>query len=216
MRSTDAFDRAYPLTQSVSDWTSEMEMELGNAGIDNARYHEHRIRFVHEYLAQFPDVDDLTYLNMRRAEGEALWHLGRQAEAEAVYGALVENLPDQAWAYIGWADNYYQGRDSAKDYPPAEAILQKALARPNLEDREDVLERLIDMYEEWGKPEKQPPLVAELAQLGTGERIWSQVALAKLEQFVAAKPQEPKRNAPCWCGSGKKYKHCHMRSDQDR
>ncbi len=22
------------------------------------------------------------------------------------------------------------------------------------------------------------------------------------------------RNAPCWCGSGKKYKHCHMRSDR--
>ncbi|MET0385307.1 MAG: SEC-C metal-binding domain-containing protein, partial [Polyangiales bacterium] len=21
------------------------------------------------------------------------------------------------------------------------------------------------------------------------------------------------RNDPCWCGSGKKYKHCHMRSD---
>jgi preprotein translocase subunit SecA len=22
------------------------------------------------------------------------------------------------------------------------------------------------------------------------------------------------RNDPCWCGSGKKYKHCHMRQDQ--
>ncbi len=21
------------------------------------------------------------------------------------------------------------------------------------------------------------------------------------------------RNDPCWCGSGKKYKHCHMRTD---
>jgi len=24
------------------------------------------------------------------------------------------------------------------------------------------------------------------------------------------------RNDPCWCGSGKKYKICHMRSDQGR
>jgi preprotein translocase subunit SecA len=24
------------------------------------------------------------------------------------------------------------------------------------------------------------------------------------------------RNDPCWCGSGKKYKHCHMREDQGR
>lgn len=23
------------------------------------------------------------------------------------------------------------------------------------------------------------------------------------------------RNDPCWCGSGKKYKNCHMRSDQE-
>ena len=22
------------------------------------------------------------------------------------------------------------------------------------------------------------------------------------------------RNDPCWCGSGKKYKHCHMQADQ--
>ncbi len=29
------------------------------------------------------------------------------------------------------------------------------------------------------------------------------------------KPKEvPGRNDPCWCGSGKKYKHCHMHQDQ--
>jgi preprotein translocase subunit SecA len=22
------------------------------------------------------------------------------------------------------------------------------------------------------------------------------------------------RNDPCWCGSGKKYKHCHMKQDR--
>lgn len=27
---------------------------------------------------------------------------------------------------------------------------------------------------------------------------------------------KPGRNAPCWCGSGKKYKHCYMRSDRRR
>jgi preprotein translocase subunit SecA len=26
----------------------------------------------------------------------------------------------------------------------------------------------------------------------------------------------PGRNDPCWCGSGKKYKHCHMRQDMQR
>ena len=23
----------------------------------------------------------------------------------------------------------------------------------------------------------------------------------------------PGRNEPCWCGSGKKYKHCHLETD---
>lgn len=27
--------------------------------------------------------------------------------------------------------------------------------------------------------------------------------------------KRPGRNEPCWCGSGKKYKHCHLRSDQE-
>jgi tetratricopeptide (TPR) repeat protein len=219
MRTPEAFDRAYPLAQSVFNWTSDMEMELGNAGLSDARYHEHRMRFVREYLSQFPDEDGLSYLNMRRAEGEALWHLGRQAEAEAVYRALVEKMPDQAWAYIGWADNYYLGRGAVKDYPAAEAILRRALARPNLEDREDVLQRLIDMYDEWGKPEMQPPLAAQLAQLETTDRIWSPLAHAKVEELTqagAAPPgiQRPRRNDPCWCGSGKKYKRCHMKSDR--
>ncbi len=26
----------------------------------------------------------------------------------------------------------------------------------------------------------------------------------------------PGRNDPCWCNSGKKYKHCHLESDQKR
>ena len=25
---------------------------------------------------------------------------------------------------------------------------------------------------------------------------------------------QPGRNEPCWCGSGKKYKHCHLAQDQ--
>jgi preprotein translocase subunit SecA len=29
-------------------------------------------------------------------------------------------------------------------------------------------------------------------------------------------PKTPGRNDPCWCGSGKKYKHCHLRSDQGK
>ncbi len=27
---------------------------------------------------------------------------------------------------------------------------------------------------------------------------------------------KPERNEPCWCGSGKKYKKCHLRDDDKK
>jgi hypothetical protein len=36
-----------------------------------------------------------------------------------------------------------------------------------------------------------------------------------LATVVLSKPK-PGRNAPCWCGSGKKYKTCHLERDQSR
>ena len=70
--------------------------------------------------------------------------LGRRTEAEQVYTALVEQLPDEGWGYIGWADHCWMYRDSPQDYGGAVAILQRALARPTLRDREHVIDRLID------------------------------------------------------------------------
>ena len=34
------------------------------------------------------------------------------------------------------------------------------------------------------------------------------------QQTVRKSNRRPGRNQPCWCGSAKKYKHCHMREDQ--
>jgi hypothetical protein len=225
MQTIEAFDRAHPgPLQSVFNWASDIEMELGNAGIKNDAYHEHRIRFVRELLAQFPRVSDNRYVNLRRAEGEALWRLGRQAEAEAVYQALVDRLPDEGWAYIGWSDEYYLDPWRAKDYPAGEAILLQALARPNLNDRMDVLERLVDLYEEWGQPDKQAPYLAELEKSKRSKvapmSLQPSSTVGKLAQlFNRSAPKPPKakklkRNDPCWCGSGKKYKQCHMKSDK--
>jgi len=43
-----------------------------------------------------------------------------------------------------------------------------------------------------------------------------------LKRLFAGSPKPPEsartmsRNAACWCGSGKKYKHCHYESDRTR
>ena len=110
-------------------------------------------------------MDTNTRVNICRAEGEALWELGRQSEAEAVYHQLVAILPDQAWGYIGWADQYSLFRDRAHDYVRAETLLKVALSRPSLDDRESVLKRLIDLYNVWDRPQDIPPLEQELTTL---------------------------------------------------
>ncbi|MBN2004568.1 MAG: SEC-C domain-containing protein [Anaerolineae bacterium] len=220
MRTAEDFDAAYPMLQSVFNWCSDLEMELHNAGLDDPAYFTHLIRYVDEFLAQFPAEDALRYVNMLRAKGEALWGLGRQAEAEAVYQDLITRYPDEGWAYIGWADQYYLFEKSLKAYEPAEALLLQALARPPLNDRGDVLDRLIGLYEEWGKPRQQARTRVELDKW----RKQQAPAVRSAPSFESARallglenPKTPpplRRNDPCWCGSGKKYKHCHMHSDQ--
>ncbi len=44
--------------------------------------------------------------------------------------------------------------------------------------------------------------------------------LDSLKVLLAGRPVEPipdlGRNDPCWCGSGEKYKNCHMESDEKK
>ena len=114
---------------------------------------------------------------------------------------------------------YYLGfLDRAKECEKAEAILRRALERPGLKDRGDVLDRLDDLYGKWGTPEKQAAVSAWRGEKG-GSRPWLRRLLAPLEAGTgteAAPPVKPRRNEPCWCGSGKKYKHCHMKSDREK
>jgi tetratricopeptide (TPR) repeat protein len=166
MRRVEAFDDAYPgLLQSVFNWSHDLEMELHNVGFSNSIYFERRIRYVHEYLAQFPDDDVDRRIAFRRAEGEALWQLGRKAESETIYQELITTFPDRAWGYIGWSDQYYMWRDSPGDYKRAEAILNQALTRPKLDDRHSVQERLAGLAKRQEKAgQKSKPATKQQAK----------------------------------------------------
>ena len=245
MTKLDDFREAHGgLTEFPLNWCGDLEMTLYDVGFENPVYWEHRLRYAREFVQQFPNEDTLNYLNFKRAEGEALWRLGRVEESEACYADLVQKLPDEAWAYIGWADGYWLFTDSAKDYEKGEAIMKRALDRPDLHDRNDVLDRLADLYQEWEKPQQLAEVEAELAAIVSAEaerKAAAEAATQELEQAIEGTwsvaeslgfkplqpgeisgyvpyqaPDRPGRNDPCWCGSGKKYKHCHWRSDHQR
>lgn len=68
------------------------------------------------------------------------------------------------------------------------------------------------------KPDLPPPDVVRRRLAKSVARPARRNKRAERAQPRATRPQDLDlgRNDPCWCGSGKKYKHCHMRSDRDR
>lgn len=57
---TQAFERQHPgLREPLINWCSELEMELGNAGLTDPHYHHERLRYVREFLDCFPQEDAL-------------------------------------------------------------------------------------------------------------------------------------------------------------
>ena len=139
--------------------------ELHNAGLDDDTYTTRRLVLVQEFLERFPAEDAHTQCEFIRGQGEALWQLGRQAEAKAVFADAIRRLPDEAWLYIGWADHYWQWESTPGDYVRGEAILRRTLARDTIDDRESVLERLHDLYQRWEKPQEAATAAKELATL---------------------------------------------------
>lgn len=209
MRTALGFDEAYGTLYAVFNLCSDVGYELANAGLDDPAYYERLLRFTREYLALFPDEEPDRVVTFARLQGEALWALGRRSEGEAVYAALMDQFPDEGWGYIGWSDQYWlDHRAVPREYAAGEAILRRALARPELRDRKDVLERLAELYTAWTKPEE-----AAVAAPKTGPQPAGRPALAALPPLSAAQARKLGRNDPCWCGSGKKYKHCHLAAD---
>ena len=149
------FRRAYPLiSRDFYAWCYLLLQELHNAGLHNKRYHKASLTYVQEFFDIFPDEnsDEDIVLYFERGKGEALFQLGRAADGEAVYENLVQRLPDAGWAYIGWAREYSFWKKP--NYAHAAPILQRALQRPDLQNRAEVMEELIDVYYEWGKDAK--------------------------------------------------------------
>ena len=163
-----AFDNAFVGTQCVFNWCQDFEMELGNAGLEDPAYYKLRIRYCQELLSTFAEIDWEMRNNFLRAEADAYWELGEIETAEQKFAAIIAQNPDWAWGYIGWSDHLWLYHSSSKNYERAEEILQQALDRPQMDERNDVVERLRDLRKEKqgltapgaGKPTQKTPSLA--------------------------------------------------------
>ncbi len=72
--------------------------------------------------------------------------------------------------------------------------------------RSDIVKSVMSLRVEKREPVLQRPIAANIRTNRDGDG-------AVRQQTVRKTDNKPKRNDPCWCGSGKKYKQCHMRED---
>lgn len=154
IKSISELDEHFKGQEFLYNWCQDYEMELGNAGIKEPKYFEIRITYCREFVTLLPKSDNLIIFNMKKAEAESYFALGRLNEGESAFQSLIKEHPQSAWGYIGWGDMYWLYRVNNKiplDYDKAEKIYREALTK-GVDSKKDVLERLKDLEEEKKNP----------------------------------------------------------------
>lgn len=133
MRTIEEAESLFSGSQSLFNWCQDLEMELGNAAIDDGKIHLERIRYCSEFLDYFPDSEYFVQ-EMGKARAEALILSGKVEEGEKAFRDLIAKYPKNPWFYIYWGDLYAcfgigrGGRDSDKSNPQkADELYRKAL-----------------------------------------------------------------------------------------
>jgi tetratricopeptide (TPR) repeat protein len=241
IHSIEKFDDRFPMTQSLFNWSQDLEDALWNAGLEDPEFLWARIGVCEEALGRFPDEDQLMVENRRRAVAESLFELGETDAAESLFEQWLAVDRRWGWGWIGWADLHSFTNRRPKNYGRAEELLRRGYSTPGVRDKEDIAERLAQLYEETGRGKvefadgarrvsaaKSGMSVRRTVDLvDAGDRVAVRdsatisfggegLPLDRLEEIVTALDgsQRPARatkvgrNAPCPCGSGRKYKKC--------
>lgn len=227
IESIDEFDILFGGSQSVFNWVQDFSDALSWAVRTEPSLANERIAVCRTVLkiAESHETDGSLIDGFRRGLAESLADAGEISTAEQLYTEWMHEAPWWGWGWIGWADIYHLfACEGHKDPAKAEQILKDGLAVPEVEDREHILERLAILYAETGRNEEAAQMRKQQADEREAERLGRNATRqphdvdsdAALPDDVAWHPSTtirntgPKvgRNAPCPCGSGKKYKKC--------
>ena len=181
LKKIDDIDKLFYGTQCFFNWVQDLEMELHNAGIDEKRFLEARKTFSEAFLKHFPESDENTIQNTRRALAEANFLLGNRKETERMFEQWLKDDPKWGFGWIGWADCWSMFGD---DDDKAKAILERGYSTKGVSDKDDIAERL----EYLGVIKKKSDHSSPNEPVRSGKKVG--------------------RNQPCPCGSGKKHKKC--------
>jgi hypothetical protein len=233
LRSVEEFDALFRGTNSLFDWVQDLAQELHNAGLDDVSFYHERIAVLEALLGLRLDVGLRN--PCRNDLAESYFAVGQPEKGEQLYREWLQQEPRWGWGWIGWSDCHFLcARDWHKDPARAEEILKQGLAVHGVEDKQWLMDRLAELYEETGRAEDARGIRADIQAL---ERLEAAVPKATrtllrgnepagfgqpglpagdLDRLLGRLGKESPvpargkvgRNSPCPCGSGKKFKHC--------
>jgi hypothetical protein len=136
-------DKAYCGSFDIRYFCQELESELYNAGIDDPKYFEIRIKYCKEFLHYFQNEDEELIHQIRRAIIESLVRLNKLEEAKNECEKLILDFPKNPWSYIAYGDVYCLHKSEIYDAVKARELYQKGLSvATGKEEKEIIKERL--------------------------------------------------------------------------
>ncbi len=164
IRSIEEFDDRFPMTQSLYNWSQDVELALWNAGLADRGLLTARIEFCAEALRRFPREDQLMTENLRVSLARSYFATGMTARADELFQSWLAADPGWSWGWIGWAD-CYSGSGEAGDYSRAEELLRRGYDVADGRDRGYIAERLRDLCQETGRPQEARKFGQQARQL---------------------------------------------------
>jgi len=105
--SIEEADRKLPSFLSLEAFIRSLDSDLATVAQEDPAYHEHRLEFCREVCEQFPDAPDEFLLDFRHFVADSLAELDRSNESRAELELLIEEYPEDPWAYKKLADSYW-------------------------------------------------------------------------------------------------------------
>lgn len=153
IRSIEAFDDRFPMTQSLYNWSQDLEDLLWNAGLRDPEVLNARIAVCEEALRRFPHEDRLMIENRRRALAESCFEVGEVERAEKLFGSWLAADPCWGYGWVNWATCHFSptGTERPRDYARAEQLLRQGYSTPGVRDQDAIAEWLKVLCEETGR-----------------------------------------------------------------
>lgn len=151
-------------------WADDYETALANASIKDSSYKQKRVVFYQEVISRLKSLD--TIIGFKQGLADAYFRMGAVDKGEEVYKSNIALDPCNAWNWVEWSSQYwafvYDGRK--KDGDKAVATLLKALDVDGIEDKVDIYERLLEIYQQTGQEAEAIKIKLKIARWSTIEK----------------------------------------------